>query len=75
MSLLVHIFQGGFYNKDKPILKDGNLKVNLSYFDEKISNVNFFPKEIESAQHCQYFNINQSTRQMTKVDPVFPSLW
>ena len=43
----VEIFRGGFYNKDKPILKDDNLNGNLSYpayLYDKISKVNFFQR-------------------------------
>ena len=65
---------GNFYNKDKPILKDDNLRRDPSSLCDN-NCYSFFSKVIESAQHLQCSYTNHSAWNTTKVYLDFPSFW
>ena len=73
-SLLLWIFQGGFSNKDKPILKEDNRRCYLSYICNKNYKVHF-SNEIELVQHLQCSYTNYSAWKMTNKHWDLSSLW
>lgn len=73
-SLLLWIFQEGFSNKDKPILKEDNWRCYLSYICNRNYKVHF-SNEIELVQHLQCSYTNYSSWKTTDKHRDYSSLW